>query len=197
MAMAYRPGDRVWWWRRITRALKFPYRAEVVAVGTKRITISVEDPDDSDERYIRHVVAESLQPVAGYFEKTAGQGPAILEPAATWGRFTRYLEIGEDLWTVRHIDVFENGNLLSYDRIHWVDDFGMLADARIKRSEKQGPWGHSEEIEAVEFERAWSAARASPMWPQQVAAAKMARRGAVPIWLTIRGWRPDRTRRAI
>ena len=133
-------------------------------------------------------------PIGGYFQKAAGLGPAILEPAARWGRFIRYLEIGDDLRPIRHVDVFENGNMLSYDRAHWVDDFGMLGDARINRNRKRGLWGKSEEIEAAEFERVWTAARASPMWLQQVATARTARMGAVPIWLIIRPWptaRPD------
>jgi hypothetical protein len=175
---AFRPGDQVTWWKRITRSIDYPYRAQVVAVGPRRIAISVEDPSDADIRFLRHVSAEHLQPVAGYYSKAAGQGPAILEPAARWGRFTIYLEIGEDLRPVREVLVFENGNLLSYDRSHWIDDFGMLGDARINRSRTQGRWGQSEEIEPAELERVWSAARASPMWLRQAATAQMA--GWVP-----------------
>jgi hypothetical protein len=155
----------------------------------------VEAPDDANDRFTRHVAAESLQPVAGYHAKAAGQGPAILEPAASWGPFTLYLDIGADLRAVRQVDVFENGNMLCYDRIHWVDDFGMLGDARINRNRTRGPWGQSEEIEADEFERVWRAARASPMWPQQAATVQMGRMGAVPVWFTIKGWCPERTKR--
>jgi hypothetical protein len=173
--------------------VEYPYRAEVVTVGQKRVTIRVEDSDDADNRFLRHVTAESLQPIAGYCAKAVGQGPAILEPPATWGTFTRCLEIGEDLRPVRQVDVFENGNLLSYDRTHWVDDFGMLGDARINRNRMHGPWGQCEEIEPGEFERVWTVARASPMWPRQVASAQMAQMGVVPVWFTVRGWRPDRT----
>jgi hypothetical protein len=191
----FQPGDRVFWWKRITRAVEYPYRAEVVAVGPKRVTIAVEDADDATDRFTRHVGAESLQPVAGYYAKAIEQGPAILGPAASWGRFTLYLEIGEDLCSVRQVHVFENGNMLCYDRIHWVDDFGMLGDAKINRNRMNGPWGKSAEIKSAEFERVWTAARASPMWQQQVVTAQMGRMGAVPVWFTIKGWRPGRTSR--
>lgn len=192
---ALQPGSPVFWWKRITREVEYPYRAEVVAVGPKRVRISVEDPDDASDRLTRHVAVESLQPVGGYYQKAVGQGPAILEPAASWGRFTRYIQVGEDLRAARQVDAFEYGNLLCYDRVHWVDDFGMLADARLNRNRKRGRWGQSEEIKAEEFERVWNAARASPLWQQQVETEQMGRMGAVPIWLTIQGWRPGRTRR--
>jgi hypothetical protein len=192
---AFQAGDQVFWWKRITLALEYPYRAEVVSVGPKRVTITVQDPG-SDDGFIRHVAAEFLQPVAGYFGKAVAQGPAMLEPAHSWGKFTCYAEIGEDLRSVREVRVFENGNMLSYDRTHWVDDFGELGGARINRNRKHGPWGQSEEIDTAEFERAWNVARMSPLWDQQVAKAQMDRMGAVPIWLTIRGWRPSRTSRS-
>jgi hypothetical protein len=189
----FQPGDRVFWWKRITRAVEYPYRAEVVSVGAKRITVTVEDPDDANDRLLRHVATESLQPVAGYYEKAIEQEPAMLEPVASWGRFTRYLEIGEDLRAVRQVDVFEDGHMLCYDRVHWVDDFGMLGDAKINRNRKEGPWGKSEEIEPAEFERIWMAARSSPTWLQQVATAQMGHKGSEPVWFTIQGWRPGRT----
>src|SRR5262249_3510688 len=113
----------------------------------------VEAPDDASDRFLRHVTTESLQPVAGYYGKALEQGPAILEPAASWGRFTRYLEIGEDLRPVRHVDVYEDGHVLSYDRVHWIDEFGMLGASKINRKRKSGLWGQSEEIESGEFER--------------------------------------------
>ena len=89
-------------------------------------------------RFLRHVKSDSLQPVAGYYEKAIQQGPAINEPAENWGQFTRYLEIGDDLRAVRQMDVFEDGQMLSYDRVHWVDEFGILGDAMINRNRKQG-----------------------------------------------------------
>lgn len=189
----FRPGDRVIWWRRVSRAVEQPYRAEFVSLVAKRVALMVQDPDDASVMHLRHVAMDRVQPLAGYFAKTSEQGPAVVEPAASWGRFSRYLEIGEDLRPVRQVDVFENGSILSYDRVHWVDGFGMLGDARINRNRKGTPRGLSVEIEAAEFERVWEVARESPVWPQQVATAQMARLGAVPVWLTVERRRPGRT----
>lgn len=182
MATTFQPGDQVFWWKG-----RYPFLATVVAVTDKRITIDVEDPKDAKTRFIRHVTPEKIQPVAAYFVKAANQGPAIREPAASWGRFTRYLEIGEDLQALRLVDVFENGNSLSYDRVHWIDEFGMLGSARMNRNVKQGLWGQSVEIEGAEFEQVWNTARASTIWPQQVEKAWMSSWGTNPLFLT--DWR--------
>jgi hypothetical protein len=167
--------------------IEYPNRAQVMTVGPNRVTIMVEDPDDGGDRFIRHVAAERLQPVAGCHEKAVNQPLRRLKSAASWGRFTRYLEVGKELRAVRRVDSFENGNMLNYDRVHWVDDFGMLADAKINRNRKEGPRGRSEEIEPAEFEPFWTAALASLLWQWQVATAQMARMGAVPVWFTIKG----------
>jgi hypothetical protein len=181
----FHPGDQVFWWRQITRAVEYPYRAEVIAIGAKRIKIAAEDLEDDPGQLIRHVSRARLQPVGTYYSKARGQGP-VLGQLESWGRFTRYLEVGDDLRAVRQVDMFKNGNMVSYDRFHWVDDFGMLADACLNRNRKQGPWGRSREIDAGEFEPLWATARSSPIWRQQVATAQMARLGAGPIWLTMR-----------
>jgi hypothetical protein len=70
---AFRLGDQVFWWKRITRDIEYPYRALVVTLGPKRVTIAVEDPDDAGEWFIRHAAAERLQAVAGDYEKAVGQ----------------------------------------------------------------------------------------------------------------------------
>jgi hypothetical protein len=194
MSHHFRPGDLVYWWKRITREGEHPCRAEVVAIGSKRIKIAVKDPDGGSEPVIRHVAADCLQPVGIYHEKARCQGPELLEPAASWGRYTCYAEIGEDLRLVRQVNVYENGSMLSYDRRHWVDEFGMLGDARINRNRKQGRWGQSEEITAAEFESVWKAARRSPVWKRQQATAKMSQWGAVPMWFTSKDRRPPSPR---
>jgi hypothetical protein len=173
----------VYWWKRVSREVDFPYRAEVVAVGPRRVTILTEPPGGGAERVVRHVRAECLQPVGGYFLKAARQGPAWLEPMRSWGRFTRYLDVGADLHALRHVDEYENGARLSYDRRHWVDGFGMLADARVRRGDPRQLHGPVREISAAEFEPVWKAARRSPLRPRQRESERMSRMGEVPLWL--------------
>jgi hypothetical protein len=120
------------------------------------------------------------------YQKSPGQGPFPDEPRKSWGPLTRYLEIGDDLYALRHVDVYANGHALRYDRVHWVDDFGILADARYHPKRWEKWWGPSVVIDPSEFEVVWRAAESSPSWPIQVASARMARMGAVPIWLARR-----------
>jgi hypothetical protein len=101
----------------------------------------------------------------------------------SWGPFTRYIEIGNDLYPTRHVDAYENGYILRYDRIHWVDDYGLLAG--MKHSNKWDKWwGPSLETDVTEFEEIWEAAAASRAWPKQMDTAKMSQIGAVPFWLS-------------
>ncbi len=121
------------------------------------------------------------------YHKAPGQGPLELEPLSSWGVFTRYLEIGDDRYAVRHVDVFANGHALRYDRAHWVDDLGMLADARYRPKTWVRWWGPAVPVTADEFERVWAAAESSPARPLQLATAKMGRWGSIPVWLMPRG----------
>jgi hypothetical protein len=66
MSTTFRPGDRVFWWKPITREVDYPYKADVVAVGAKRVTITSEDPNGGLERVLRHARTECLQEDAGY-----------------------------------------------------------------------------------------------------------------------------------
>jgi hypothetical protein len=195
MGHPFRPGERVHWWRRAPRGIEYPYRAEVLDFVAKRVRIAAEESDGSGQ-VIRHVAAESLQPIAVYYEKAIDQGPELYDPVSHWGRFTIFLEIGEDLRVLRQVNLFDNGNALSYDRMHWIDRFGMLGDAGIKRNRKEGIWGRSTEIEADEFEEVWIAAQSSPAWERQVAAELMTRAGAVPVWFRIADRRPPLGSRA-
>jgi hypothetical protein len=117
------------------------------------------------------------------FAKALDQGPLEIGPASDWGRFTRLIEVGPDRYALRHIDAFESGRFLRYDRRHWVDAFGMLADARFGRALTRSRRRRILAVEAAEFEAEWEAAGCSPQWPLQVASAEMARWGPVPVWL--------------
>src|SRR5687768_1456272 len=104
--------------------------------------------------------------------------------AAGWGKMTRYLEVGHDQYALRQVEMFENGNVLRYDRSHWCDAFGQLFGLRFSRQPKWAaffPGGGS--IESAEFERVWRAAQRSPQWAEQVARSRAAEWGAVPSWL--------------
>ena len=173
MKTSFQPGDHVWWWTRTTRSAERPYRGEVISICEKTIKITVDDPEGGLERVIRHSPIERLQPISMFYSKALNQGPAILPPSAEWGRFNCHLEVGVDLHVVRQVKQFENGNFLSYDRTHWVDDFGMIGHARINRNYVHGPWGLCEEVTVSEFEQIWNEARASSQWQQQLATARM------------------------
>lgn len=106
-----------------------------------------------------------------------------LEPLASWGAFTRNVEIGDDRFAVRHVDVFTNGYSLKYDRSHWVDALGMLAGMRYDRKRWSKWWGPPLEISPEEFETIWLEAVKSPVRAIQLREEKMSTMGAIPIWL--------------
>jgi hypothetical protein len=95
--------------------------------------------------------------------------------ASEWGEFVRYMEVADDQYAVRQVEVFENGNILRYDRTHWCDDFGQLLGLRFSHKPKWAvAFPGAELIEAAHFERVWRAARQSPLWEQQVARSRAA-----------------------
>jgi hypothetical protein len=186
MSTSFRVGQRVIWWKHIRRAVDSPCVAMVLEAGDKRIKLATEDPGGDAEQVVRIIRPDRIQPIGRYFLKAVRQGPAIRPPVSSWGLFTRYLEVGEDLFATRQVDVYESGDVLSYDRSHWVDEFGMLADAPLNRNRKHGPWGSWVEIGEAEFEEVWKAARASSCWQRQTSTEGMSRLGTVPVWLTPR-----------
>jgi hypothetical protein len=111
----------------------------------------------------------------------------IIEPCKSWGAFTRYIEIGDDLYPVRHVDVFANGYSLRYDRSHWFDELGMLAQMRYDKKKWEEWWGPSEETSSQEFEAVWRAGESSPVRSMQLDLELMSEYGHIPIWLARRG----------
>lgn len=67
-----------------------------------------------------------------------------------WGTSTYFMEIGKDLYPLRQIEVYQNGNVLFYDNSHILDDYGMLCDKRIDVEDIQ-----EFEITQAEFEQIW------------------------------------------
>jgi hypothetical protein len=118
--------------------------------------------------------------------KATEQGPRELEPLRSWGTFTRYVEIGDDRYAVRQVDVYANGYALRYDRTHWVDDLGVLTDSfyRPKKNWERW-WGPSLEMAVEEFEQVWTGAEMSSVRQVQISTARMGVGGCPtePIWL--------------
>lgn len=104
--------------------------------------------------------------------------------AAEWGGFVCYVEVANDQYAVRHVEVFDNGNVLRYDRGHWCDDFGQLLGRRFSHKPKWAVgFPGAELIKAAQFERVWRAAQESPLWNQQVKRSRAALWGVTPHWL--------------
>jgi hypothetical protein len=66
-----------------------------------------------------------------------------------WGTSTYFLEIGVNAYTNRQIEVYENGNVLFYDRSHTWDEYGRLNDKPNYENLDEF------EITQDEFEKVW------------------------------------------
>jgi hypothetical protein len=104
-----------------------------------------------------------------FYFKAPGRCIRYDSPASSWGGLTRYLEVADDQFAARQVEVFDNGNVLRYDRAHWCDAFGPLLGRRFSRKPKwAASFPGSVAIEAAEFERVWQVAQRSTQWGQQV-----------------------------
>ncbi|HEX5472591.1 MAG TPA: hypothetical protein VFW73_11930 [Lacipirellulaceae bacterium] len=94
--------------------------------------------------------------------------------SAAWGRPVCYVEVAVDQRATRLVQVFDNGNILSYDRTHWCDDFGQLLGLRFSRKPKWRVFfPDAELIDLAEFERVWSAALQAPLHKEQLARSRL------------------------
>jgi hypothetical protein len=74
-----------------------------------------------------------------------------------WGRCRRLIEVLEDQLASRQIDFYENGNVLTYDRVHSRDEFGMLIACRFSKKDKwQKSFKGVHVMTPLEFEKEWS-----------------------------------------
>ncbi|MEA5617557.1 hypothetical protein VB711_06850 [Cronbergia sp. UHCC 0137] len=67
-----------------------------------------------------------------------------------WGTSTYFMELGYDLYAVRQVEVYQNGNVLFYDSNHVSDNHGMLCDKRIDAGDIK-----EFEISKAEFDQVW------------------------------------------
>jgi hypothetical protein len=65
-----------------------------------------------------------------------------------WGTAVYYFEVEADGSPVSHMELYENGNALLYDRDHEEDEYGMMADQPLDLEEFA-----EFEIEEKEFKR--------------------------------------------
>jgi hypothetical protein len=68
-----------------------------------------------------------------------------------WGTSVWYLEVDNDHYPVRQIEMYQSGDVLTYDQTHLADDYGMLGDQALEGEDEWRPF----EITADEFEAAW------------------------------------------
>lgn len=83
-----------------------------------------------------------------------------------WGSFVRYLEIADDGYASRQLDVFVNGCILAYDRESWCDAESTLVDKKYDAESWADTWGPHQEITEPLFEIEWEFAPAAANQPQ-------------------------------
>lgn len=99
-----------------------------------------------------------------------------------WGEFVRYIQVADDQYATRQVEVFEDGSILRYERSHWCDDFGMLLGLKFSRKPKWAVFFPGAElIVGTEFENAWKLSQRSKLWKQQVDRSRVIAWGAFPV----------------
>ncbi len=96
-----------------------------------------------------------------------------------WGEFVRYVEVADDHFATRQVEVFDNGSVLRYDRTHWCDDYGMLLALKFSHKPKWSVhFPGAEQIGGTEFEKVWRTAQRSKIWKRQVGRSRVEQWGA-------------------
>ena len=68
----------------------------------------------------------------------------------SWGTSNWFIEVGEDLYPNRQIEIYENGKKLKYSNDKLEDEFGGLSDQKFNESEFD-----CERSSEQEFEKLW------------------------------------------
>ena len=100
-----------------------------------------------------------LYHLAMLYFKAPGRFLVRGSPAVEWGRFVSYIEVADDQQASRQVNLFQNGNVLHYDRSHPRDEFGRLRGLKFSRKAKWRVFYPGAEIlTAAEFEAVWGEA---------------------------------------
>lgn len=162
--------------RRLTsRSTRTPRARGFARAAGRRLPSFVRRRTVVHTRRTRHLAAP-------LYDMTSNQGRLAGLPGSTWGPFTRYLEIGVDRYATRQVDWFANGYALRYDRDHYTDEFGTLADLRYSWKWKRW-WPRSQVIDASAFERIWSSAARTDGASLQARSSYATSWPAKPPWL--------------
>jgi len=70
-----------------------------------------------------------------------------------WGTSIWFLELDNENFPLRQIEVYQNGKRLKYDKVNFQDKFGMLGDQPLDTDEINGM--NEIEITLAEFESEW------------------------------------------
>jgi hypothetical protein len=143
----------------------------------------VERSETSGHRFIALPTPEGSQSYMSFFFKAPGLQFRPDSLTSGWGVSMRYMEVGDERFVVRQVEVFHNGNVLRYCREHWCDEFGRLNGTLFSRKPKWRVFFPGAElIEPATFERVWRRAKKSPLWKEQLALSRAAEWGATPHW---------------
>lgn len=72
-----------------------------------------------------------------------------------WGTSVWYFELDDERYPVRQIEIYESGDVLTYDQTHLDDEYGGLGEAALDGEEEWKPF----EIAEHEFDSAWRSAK--------------------------------------
>lgn len=71
-----------------------------------------------------------------------------------WGKSLWYIEVDNEGWLTRQLEIYENGQVLKYDEDKIEDEYGMLGDQKMTK-EELGEFG-AKLISLEEFNLRWN-----------------------------------------